>query len=190
MRTFIALPLPDEVRLRIAELLRELKHILPNHALRFVRPEQMHLTLRFLGEISEQDAAGIPTALSAAIHGIAPLSLIAQGLGTFGALDRPRVVWLGLTGEIDRLNDLQRRVAEATAGLGQTEERAFNAHLTLGRVSPLSGDARAHLIDVVRSYPPRPLANWTADSVEFVRSKLAPGGSRYTTLASIPLVAT
>lgn len=134
MRLFVAAVLPDDLRRALAALQHRLASLpLP---VRWTHPETMHLTFAFLGETSEAVAERIPTALAAAlVQGPPPFRLEARGCGTFPGHGRPRVVWVGLQGEIDAAARLKQVVDAALEPLGfGREDRPFRPHLTLGRV--------------------------------------------------------
>lgn len=133
MRSFVALEMPPEVKEHAAGLIRELK---PSGAdVKWVEPHNLHLTLKFLGEVDPGTVTDIITGLDGACAGRPALSLAVTGCGAFPQARAPRVVWLGLGGEVAPLADLARAVEAALEPLGfAPEERAFKPHLTLGRV--------------------------------------------------------
>ena len=131
MRVFLALNLPEATRQalwRAAAPLRDL-----GFPIRWVRPEGIHLTLKFLGEVAEQRDAELVAALARAARGARALPLTLGGFGAFPDFQRPRVVWAGVAPD-PSLELLQNRVEEVFAPLGfPTEARPFRPHLTLGR---------------------------------------------------------
>lgn len=178
-RLFIAVMLPPEVRERLARSLR----VLDAHrdALRPVRPEALHFTLRFLGNLSaemEQRAAG---ACAAAVEGVAPFPLVVGGYGAFPSARRVRVVWLGLREGADALNALHRRVQDELLHRGVVADaEAFTPHLTLARVrQDAAPAARAALGTTLAAVSDDEQAHCTADAVSLVHSTLTPRGSRY-----------
>ncbi len=133
MRLFVALELPPEVKEAAARMQDRLK---PSGAgVKWVRPEGMHLTLKFLGEVEDERLPGLPGALDRACRGRGALELELAGCGAFPGRGRPRVVWLGVAGQVGELAGLARALEESLARLGfAPEKRPFKAHLTLGRV--------------------------------------------------------
>lgn len=133
MRLFLALNFPPPVRQdlwRAATRLRDLE--LP---VKWVRPEGIHLTLKFLGEVPEQRETELVAALGRAARGARALPLALDGFGVFPDWQRPRVVWAGITPE-PALEILQHRVEQEFAPLGfPTEARPFRPHVTLGRAA-------------------------------------------------------
>lgn len=187
MRAFIALPVAPEVRARIGELILDLKRTTPLHSVRWTRPEQIHLTLRFLGDVPDSAADEITAEIRRAAEGIKGIALHTTELGFFGAPQRPRVLWLGLAGDLDPLRELQRRIAETTAAFGEREDREFHPHLTLGRVNDIASHGRRDLVEATQRTRAGQPSIWKASFVELISSQLGPGGSRYTVLTSIPL---
>ncbi len=184
LRTFVALELPRTVRAALGELQEGLRrHRL---AVRWVRPDGIHLTLKFLGDTPEAAVAPIADALAAAVGGAAPMSLGVAGVGVFPGITRPRVLWAGLSGDTPGLMALQRAVEDRLAGLGIAREtRAFKAHLTLGRAKgPI---AAARLAEALQSFSAFRADGFVADAVTFFKSDLQPSGAVYTPLRRMAL---
>lgn len=188
LRVFVALPLADDLLARLTELQGRLRVTLPDRAVRWVRAHQIHLTLRFLGDVATDQIEPLGSALRAAVSGAPGLRLQVGGLGVFPNARRPRVVWVGLEGELESLARLQQQVAAACAGFVPDEDQQrFKPHLTLGRVNDrLPGNARA-VADALPGWRFDEQLPWLADEVRLVRSRLQPGGSVYEDLACFPL---
>jgi len=189
MRAFIALPVAAAVQSRLGKVMRELDAVLPRNAVRWSCPEQIHLTLRFLGETPADSRDEVAQRLRVACEGSGPLTLHAAEFGVFPEVLRPRVLWIGVAGELEELLKLERRVMEAMADFGMPEERDFHAHLTLGRVRKIPSRELRRVVAALAKFRVGELGAWTADCVQLMRSELSPDGSRYTELASIPLAA-
>ena len=190
LRLFTALELPPAVRRLLAELTAALSAALPHGSVRWVRVEGIHLTLKFYGEVDSDKLAGLQAVVNQAAAGVAPLALEMNGLGTFPNLSRPRVIWAGLAGELDRLKYLQRAVEDASRPLGfEPEARGFTPHLTLGRVEPgwRPGD-RLSLEGAFARLSPGVRGAFTADTLALMRSDLKPGGAVYTPQLAVRLV--
>ncbi len=179
MRLFLAVPLTEEARQAIARHVRgALAHPLPG---RPVRPENWHLTLRFLGDADDVAADRIIREVDAADRGPA----FTVRWGSLGAFPRPRratVLWLGLergAEEAERLADVVEEAVEA-AGFSP-EDRPFRSHMTLSRLRP-DQDVTA----VLDAVPVLGLA-MAVDRVVLYRSHLGPGGPRYEEMESFPL---
>jgi len=156
---------------------------------RWVRPEGIHLTLKFLGAVPAQRVSDICAALAPTVEGIRPLGLSLGGLGTFGGRRGARVVWVGIEGDIERVSELQRRVEAALARLGfRPEDRPFSPHLTLARVPDHVGSAdRERLWELTGALATPEAAPVTIREVSLMRSILGPGGAVYERLAAFPL---
>ncbi|MDD5225050.1 MAG: RNA 2',3'-cyclic phosphodiesterase [bacterium] len=181
IRTFIAAPIPEEIRKKLKDIQTELrKH--ENGAVRWTNPEGIHLTFHFLGEIEESGVKDLGEMLKEAASACRSFSCRVRGLGAFPNLQRPRVFWAGL--EIG--NEAGKLHQALKAGLVRlrypVESRAFSPHLTLGRVKSPSG-----LATVIRQVGERKeteLGEFGAREIILFKSDLRPGGSVYTPLVT------
>ncbi len=186
MRLFIAIEAPEAWR----DAAQQVQRSLPADVrglLRLVSPELMHLTLRFLGEVPEQNVPALTSALERATPPIeVPLALGTPG--TFGPAARTGVAMLRIEGDRRALDALVARVdAAVEEALGTPrEERAYNPHLTLGRVGRrATPDERRRVAEALRAAPAPDPAPFVARRVALVRSHLGPGGPRYEVLAEV-----
>ncbi len=132
MRMFVAIDLPAGVRDRAEEIQRALRPAAKG--LKWVSAHNLHLTVKFLGEVEADQLAALQYELEGCARGCPPFSLEVEGLGAFPNLRRPRVVWLGVKGQVDLLQQLVKRVDKSLRPLGfEPEKGRFTAHLTLGR---------------------------------------------------------
>ncbi|MFW6150888.1 MAG: RNA 2',3'-cyclic phosphodiesterase [Chloroflexota bacterium] len=188
VRCFVAIELPADVTAGLADLRAQLERP-SQHYVKWVRPEAIHLTLKFLGNIQAGRQADVTDAVRRAVRGARPCHLEVSGLGGFPSLQQPRVLWVAVSGDIDQLQALQQEIDNALADLGfPREERRFVPHLTLARVRQgASSRERKALGDVAvplrqtRSYP------LVATSVSLMRSQLTPDGAIYTCLSKADL---
>ena len=185
LRLFVACELPDEVRRALGRIQEDLRRLGAGR-LRWVRPESIHVTLKFLGGVESSRVEGITAALGPAVEAF-ELRLRLASLGGFGGA-RLRVVWVGLDGDVEGLAALAGRVEAALQPLGfPLERRPFAAHLTLARVPdqvpPAERRQLASLVDRYRAPPP---PSMTFAQVSLMESQLGPGGSVYKRLASFP----
>ena len=183
MRLFVAVDLPPDLRQGLAGLQDELKGMpLP---VRWVRPEGIHLTLKFLGEIADVRLEEVRAALSEAGAGLRLFRLAAGRAVPFPARGAPRLIWVEVHGDVAAAGRLASAIDAATAGIGVPgETREFRPHLTLGRVKgPGRGDWREAL-----GRASGPVADGF-DVKEYVlfESRLGPGGSIYTARGRYPL---
>ncbi|HJY80927.1 MAG TPA: RNA 2',3'-cyclic phosphodiesterase [Candidatus Binatia bacterium] len=183
IRAFIAVNLAAPVIEEIAKVRFALQEAKGD--VRWTRSEGLHLTLKFLGDIARNQVEPILAAIREALHGQQPLYLVAQGLGAFPNLRRPRVLWVGLSGE--GLPEMRRAIETALMPLDfPPEEREFTPHLTLGRVRSLRGWER--LLAVVKAYEQVCFGESTVDQVILYQSELRPEGAVYSPLGAIPLL--
>lgn len=175
IRSFIAIQLSREMRMSLADASRVLAAQMAGAAVRWVKPERMHLTLKFLGDTDIDKISAIKLAMDAAAAEHRAFALSLGELGCFPNVSRPRVIWAGLVGDIPQLEALQGGLDTAMGRLGwKTEARPFRAHLTLGRVK----DSRK-LKGIEWGADLKP-AVLTVRSVDFIESQLRPSGPIYT----------
>lgn len=186
LRLFVAVDLPHDVREALDRLQSDLRRR-DLSSLRWVRPEGIHLTLKFLGDTPAQRVPVIEEAVAGAVRG-APFRLALGQPGTFGSGRGPRVLWVDLAADVGRLRELQAAVERALAEAGfPPEERGFSPHLTLARVrqppAPGTADRVSRALEAVS--PPR--AEFEVEEVVLMRSRLQPSGAVYERLAGFPL---
>src|SRR5512147_88377 len=184
MRTFIAIELPDTIKESVSRVQERLRTAGAQAA--WTRPEGIHLTLKFLGEVEEAKAASITDALAGTCRGRGPLRLEIAGAGAFPNVKAPRVLWLGLSGDGEKLAALQAAVEDAMANLGfEREDRKFSPHLTLARVKFLKPrDNWLAMIEGVRDVK---LGGFEADHVSLMKSELRREGAVYAEIAKVEL---
>ena len=184
MRVFIALELPPVIKEEAAAVQRELMK--SEAHVGWVRTEGMHLTLKFLGEISESQLSEIEKALESAAGGTGSVKFTVRGLGVFPNPKNPRVVWLGIQPEDDRLLRLQERIDRALAPLGfPPEKRDFRPHLTLGRVK--SSRDMDGLMKAMAVHHHFWAGECTLGELYLIQSELKREGAVYTRLCSVAL---
>jgi RNA 2',3'-cyclic 3'-phosphodiesterase len=184
VRAFVAVAISDDVRRRLAEEQARLRRT--GARVSWVAPENIHLTLAFLGDVFPERIAGIGAALTRIGAATVPFEFAVAGLGYFGSQRSPRVIWAGITEGAEALGVLQQRVDRALRELDFTlEDRPFKPHLTFGRVrAPGGADELAARIDAARDVACGTVA---VDRVLLMRSELRPAGPIYTVLHDAPL---
>ena len=188
IRAFVALAPEPGLIAKLQNVQRQLQTRLPVGIVRWTMPEQLHLTLKFLGGVSVERLAGLAAALDRAGAGIAPFQLALEGVGCFPHAKNPRVVWIGIQGELHSLRKLQTQIEHETQPCGDhTEERPFRPHLTIGRVKAFGKEVGKMGEVVERAFIPK-LGDWTVRQIHLVQSELRPEGVRYTTRASARLL--
>jgi 2'-5' RNA ligase len=184
IRTFIAIKLPAAVTTAVGEMQKGMRS--NGIKLRWVKPENIHLTLKFLGDTNAEDLAKIEAAVFDSIKSYGPISLCARGVGVFPGIKRARVVWVGVAGELESLFGMQKRLETGLAALGfAKEQRAFKGHLTLGRVKGRIDPQK--LGGALKLYGGFASEAFRVESVILYKSELKPTGAVYTELAKVPL---
>ncbi|MGA9191944.1 MAG: RNA 2',3'-cyclic phosphodiesterase [Anaerolineales bacterium] len=189
MRAFLASRLPDALRAKLALQIDMLTEFVPPETVRWVRPENIHLTLKFLGEISSDEAQLVVDSAGPIAAGCRPFDLSASGLGVFPNPKRPRVIWVGVSGAEEGVTALNRELESALAGVGfDREGRGFHPHLTLGRTRRglRRLDLKA-LAEALARASVGDLGQWRVETLALMRSELRPEGPRYSVVASLPL---
>ncbi len=186
-RLFVAIELEDGVRRALSDVQDELRKR-GLSGVRWVRPDGIHLTLKFLGETPAGQVPAIQQALASAVVGVSPHQLTLAGLGAFGSKRSPRVLWVGLQGDTETLVALQGQVDRALESAGfPRESRPFSAHLTLARVRPESASGAALVVAEVLSSVRVAQAALDVREVSLMRSQLGAGGAVYSRLDAFPL---
>jgi 2'-5' RNA ligase len=184
MRVFVALELPSAIKEAAAAIQRELMK--SEAQVGWVRADGMHLTLKFLGEVSDAQLDGIEEGLASAAAGTGSLKITVRGIGVFPNPKNPRVVWLGIQPEDDRLSRLQERIDRALTPLGfPPERRDFRPHLTLGRVKSSRGVD--DLMKAMAVHHHFLAGDCTLGELHLIQSELRREGAVYTKLWSVAL---
>jgi RNA 2',3'-cyclic 3'-phosphodiesterase len=196
MRTFIAIELPTIVKQHVIERQRRLQRILEEHAVdnafRWTPADNLHLTLRFLGETSDAQRQQVESAMATIVADVPLFHLALQATGAFPNLRRPNILWLDFAGDLTVLAPLQRRIELAAQQAGFTaEERAFTPHLTIARAQKNAAPsmlARAgEALRTVTAQPSPPGEPFTVEAIHLIHSDLHPAGPVYTPLATFAL---
>ncbi|RME47375.1 MAG: RNA 2',3'-cyclic phosphodiesterase [Chloroflexi bacterium] len=189
IRSFIAIELAEELLSGLMKVQDELRADEWTDEVRWVRPEGIHLTLKFLGNVPAVRIEAIGDGVARAVAGIRPFTVTAEGLGVFPNWRRPRVIWVGVGGDTDQLLALQERVEQAMAELGfEPEGRRFHPHLTLGRVNQRAGAGyQRRLGEALQAHSVEMVGQMLVDRVSLMRSQLHPKGAVYTQLGVYPL---
>jgi 2'-5' RNA ligase len=188
LRLFVALDPPEPVRRRIATMQSDLRRAAGRHAdeVRWASPGNVHLTLQFLGAVPEERLEMLRGALAAVAAAARPLALEVKGAGGFPSARRPRVVWVGVGGEVEALAALAAELGRSLAPLGfPPDDRPLSPHLTLGRAR--EGRGASGLGGALAQVAGMEGAPWRADALLLYRSHLSPSGARYEPLDRFPL---
>jgi 2'-5' RNA ligase len=184
VRSFIAIELPAAVLSLLDNVQQELKAL--RLKARWVRPQNIHLTLKFLGNIDSGEIEKIGRAMVDAAGDSAPFPLTIDGIGFFPDIKRPRVIWVGLDGAKPALFNLQRNLADRLAIAGfPKEERSFKAHLTLGRIRQA---VNPNIVDqAIQGYSDLGDLKFTVNRIILFKSDLKPTGAVYAHLKQVEL---
>ena len=188
IRSFIAIELPDELKLALARIQDKLKQHQPPWV-KWVDPQRIHLTLKFLGSIGVDKISPISGAMEAAVRGISPFHLQVTNPGAFPNLKRVQVVWVGIGGETDRLKELQQRLETHLVPLGfSAEKREFSAHLTLARLrNQAASDERQRLGQLIAATRFETACAIKVDTINLMKSQLTREGAIYSKISSVGL---
>jgi RNA 2',3'-cyclic 3'-phosphodiesterase len=190
LRSFIAVEMPVEIQAAISRSTAALQKSLPKPLIRWVATENIHLTLKFLGDVSPTNLESLAEDLKAEAATHAAFSIPVSSLGAFPNARRARVIWIGLEAP-PALAALQRGVEAVAARLGYPpEERPFSPHLTIGRVGQNAGSADLQKLRIaLEGSTVGPLGTVRVEAVHIFKSDLQPRGSVYTHLFALPLLA-
>ena len=188
LRLFVAIELPGDVLRELNDIQHGMQRDPTLARLRWVRPEGIHLTLKFLGETPAGKQAAIEQAIARGVAGIAPFNLHLGRLGTFGGRTSPRVVWVDLEGDAEALQRLQGAVERELAAVGfPSESRGFSPHLTLARIPPEQArEVAGPLARAIEDARPQG-TKMRVETVSLMMSDLRPNGAVYTRLFDAPL---
>ncbi|MCJ7743042.1 MAG: RNA 2',3'-cyclic phosphodiesterase [Dehalococcoidales bacterium] len=187
IRSFIAIELPEAVKLNLSQLEAQLKSGRQT-SVKWVAPESIHLTLKFLGNIVVESTKDIAQAMAEAAQGIPPFRLEVKDLGVFPNLQRVQVAWVGVHGEIDKLSQFQQRLDSNLLRLGFAPEgRPFTPHLTIARLrdnaSPAERQALGQLIASTRFEA----GAFSVDAISLMKSQLTREGPIYSRISQVAL---
>jgi RNA 2',3'-cyclic 3'-phosphodiesterase len=191
MRTFVAIELGSPLRQAMVDVQATIKRALdslPGARPQWVRPESLHLTLKFLGEIDEANLPDVLVALRVAAHRQGGFSLTVRGIGVFPDARTPKVLWAGLSGDVDKLTALAGAIDEALIPVGiEPEGRPFKPHLTIARIKDDSREIGKTLTADEILDSRLEIGTMNVQEIVLMKSDLKPSGSVYTRLDRVPL---
>jgi 2'-5' RNA ligase len=188
VRAFIAIELPPHIRQELNLILKQLQERLSHAAIRWVPANNIHITLKFLGDVSISNLELLKKILDTEGHRHKSFDIAVNGLGAYPTIHRPRVIWVGVEAPAE-MEALHRSIEAETQRLGYAaEERRFSPHLTLGRISHTARPQDIHDISsILTDYTVGSLGIASVEKVVLFRSELTPGGAIYTPLHSVLL---
>jgi len=183
-RVFLAMDMPGSVKVYLTSVQETLKYVLEN--VRWTRPKGIHLTLKFFGNIVQSDIARISDVVERNTKKVSPLILGIEHMGAFPNLQRPRVLWLGVSGEVDKLKNLQTAIDDDLDRCGFPKEgKKFSPHLTLGRARSSRGIILG-LPEAANRLDRGEIEPFQSTGLTLFQSELKPGGAVYTVLRHFP----
>lgn len=188
LRTFIAVDFPIDVKLKIEEITAYFKTQLPKQAIKWVDPNNMHLTLKFMGETPIEKLERIKASIHQVVTTFQIFSIEIKTLGMYPNANQPRVIWLGIQGG-ENLITLHKQLDASLKEVGiQPERRPFSPHLTIGRVRRNADlESVKTLGKTLSQFKVSSLGNISITQIVYYQSELTPQGPNYTILQSTPL---
>lgn len=184
MRTFIAVAISGEVREKVGQIEAELSK--GDADVKWVEPKNLHVTLKFLGEVSEDRLPGVIENTRLAVSGNSSFTVHLLGLGSFPSLKSPRVVWVGLSKGKDELKELSEKIEENLSHLGfPREKREFSAHLTIGRARSPRGKGK--LVNKIEELANSDVGEFPVGKVLVMESQLSSKGPTYRIIEEVDL---
>jgi 2'-5' RNA ligase len=185
IRSFLAFELPQDIKQIVTRVSGETRK--SSLDVRWVRPEFIHLTVVFMGDIESEQIPPMGESLSAVCSHHSPFRISLKPMGCFPNSRNPRVIWLGIDGDLDRMSRFRDDLQRALSSFGiKEEDRAFRPHLTLGRFKK-PGKRQMELEQLLATYRDLSSPACTLSELVLFRSDLKPGGAMYTKILSWPL---
>jgi 2'-5' RNA ligase len=188
IRSFIAIELPGELKQALARIQEKLKAA-SHTPVKWVDPGNIHVTLKFLGDIDIGITDSITLALEEAARGAHPFGIEVSGLGVFPDTKRVQVIWIGLSGELEKLSLLQKRIEESFIPLGfPKEKRPFTPHLTIARVRDYARpDDRLKLGQLIAGTNFKEHYKINVNAIQLMKSQLTREGPIYSKISTVTL---
>lgn len=176
LRLFLGIPIPDDVRANLRHLQLELQPLLPACAVRWTKPEQFHLTLKFLGNVPVADTDALSRAVRDVCDTAHPMRLRAEGAGFFPNIRSPRVFWVDIKSVDGRLEEFQGRLESSVRSFAEKEEtKEFAAHVTLARFEKMGSRDTEKLTGAIAVA--KTFGEWNVEEVQLIKSALQPSGA-------------
>ena len=181
IRTFIAIELSEHIKKELSDIEKELKET--KAVAKWVKPDDIHLTLKFLGNVEEEKIELIKKSIQESVKGVTPFIIDLKDIGAFPSPSRPRVIWVGVQSGKERIKNLAESIEGNLEKIGfKKEDRQFSAHITLGRIKSLVNiDKLKDLIKEKKYHS----SSFEVSKIAIMRSDLTPEGPIYTKLSEI-----
>jgi len=187
IRSFIAIELPDQLKQALGQLQAQLKSDRQSWV-KWVDPNSIHLTLKFLGNIAATKTGEITRVIEEATQAVSPFRLETKELGAFPNLKRVQVVWLGMGGDVEKLGQLQQRIESNLARLGFTpESRPFTSHLTLARLRNQAAFNERQEFGQLLTATRFQVFNFEVNGINLMKSQLTRSGAIYSRISHVEL---
>ncbi len=184
MRTFISVELTDEIRGKIAETIEKLR--LTNTPVKWVEEKNLHITMKFLGEVKESEVEKLIAIVEDNVKGISFFNVKYEGMGTFPASTSPRVVWIGTSKGGEELKIIADSLEASLSKAGfKSEEREFTPHITIGRVKERKNIPE--LLKAIEKVKNSKFGEMLVDHISIMKSTLTPKGPIYEVVKKIKL---
>jgi 2'-5' RNA ligase len=180
-RIFCAVEVPETIQQHAADRISALRRAVPEARVSWERPEKMHITIKFLGEIDRSQTAAVSAAAASAASGLPPFDLVANEAGSFGKRGQPQVLWIGIGDPTGRLTTLQTQLeAECEKEGFSRDQRRFHPHLTLARIRAKEG---ARELEKEHNWIVWEPVQFEVSELLVIESELGPSGSHYSTVS-------
>jgi 2'-5' RNA ligase len=184
MRTFVSIEIPDDIKKKISELIEKAKlHLTP---VKWVENKNLHVTLKFVGQVEDEKIMSITDCVKESIKGTKPFTLSFAGMGLFPNAEHPSVLWVGISKGSDKAKDLAEKIECRITKEGyRGEEKDFTAHLTIGRIKEkIDIDSLSKFVQKNGNVD---LGSIKVDHVSVMKSTLRPAGPVYDEIEKITL---
>jgi 2'-5' RNA ligase len=188
IRLFVAINLPTALKTTLAKVQQDLQSTTNPEMLKTIDSEQLHITLKFLGYVEPSLRPAIEKAIAQACAGCEHFHLRAERAGCFPGPRSPRVIWMGIEGDLSPLLALQKRLDAATAPWAEPEQRAFKPHLTLARVKEANRPDVKSIGRFLHKHQASDFGEWQVRTIDLMQSLLSRAGPTYACLYSAPLL--
>ena len=190
-RLFLAISLPEALVAKLQEIQDSLRKAAGRAQVRWTNREQLHLTMKFLGNVSAEQCPALLSAVSETCASFPLLRLTAGRVGFFPNVQKPRVIWVGIEDSGGQLPKLHAEIEIAVAPFSPEEiENRFQAHVTLARVKQMRREEAEKIVQIAASIGSNILGGWTASQIELIRSQLSSQGAYHSMIGSAAFSAT
>jgi len=188
LRTFIAIEFPSEILRKIEKIINYFKSLTPEASLKWVATENLHLTIKFIGDFPEDNLAQLKSTINESLQDVRQFTISVEGLGMYPSGKRPRVIWLGIS-QADPIIEIHQKLDDALQTLNvKPDHRKFSAHLTIARVRRRTEDeVVAEIGKTLSEFKVGSLGEAKIDKFHLFQSELTPKGPIYTPLLTISL---